>query len=132
MVGRSDIEEIEIDDNNSGDNYDSSYSETRPTRGRGRPRKKSHNDPDAVTVIDPGPKVGDRRTNKGMMYKKRSQRIIDKERDEFLSEFDKSKSERERRKKSSSKNYREIGRGKHSKLTKNLKFLLHVFIRFLC
>ena len=102
MVAHSDIEEIEIEDSNSLDNEDSNLSEPRQLRRRKSRKDDSAADSESSSKFDDKPKVG--RPGK---YNKRSQRIIDKEREEFLNEFDQNKSERERRK----KNYKVTGQG---------------------
>lgn len=90
MVGRSDIddfdlEEISLDDNDSASNL----SEPRQLRRR---KTKGDNGDEEVPIAEKG-------------RQKRSKRIIDKEREEFLSEFDQTNSERERRKEK--QNYRD-------------------------
>ena len=90
---RSDIEEIEIEDEVNTDE-DTSLGE-RQLRKRTSARKAE-----------------------AKKNKTRAGKLIDKERDEFLNEFDRNVSEREKRKQNKKHNYKEGGRGKQILLFK--------------
>lgn len=96
MVGRSDVddfdlEEISLDNDDSASNL----SEPRQLRRGRRKAKVADTGDEEVSLAEKG------------RQQKRSKRIIDKEREEFLSEFDQTTSERERRKKDTKHNYRD-------------------------
>ena len=107
MVGRSDVEEIEIDDENLGfdaDDSASNLSEPRQLR-RSSSRRKTRQD---------GSKDASEKMEKMKITattSRQKKRLMDKEREEFLSEFDQTTSEREKRKKDTKQIYKESARG---------------------
>ena len=94
---RSDIEEIEIEDEVNTD--EDTNSGERQLRKRTSARKAESKNTKKTT---------------------RSGKLIDKEREEFLSQFDRNVSEREKRKQTKKHNYKE-GRGMLSKILNNAR-----------
>merc|ERR1712083_74116 len=103
MVGRSDIEEIEIDDGNIFDADDSASNLSEPRQLR---RRKSKQD----SSKDPTEKMEKLKITATTSRQKK--RLMDKEREEFLNEFDQTTSERERRKNQTKEKIRESTRGR--------------------
>ena len=96
---RSDIEEIQIEEDVNTDEDSSNQGSERQLRARNPKKKKAG-------------KYG---------------KLINKERQEFLGEFDQSVSEREKRKQNKKHNYKDSGRGK---ITKKLTFQVTYFSSF--
>merc|ERR1712193_45836 len=95
MVVRSDVEEIEIDDETLGfdaDDSASNLSEPRQLRRSSSRRKTRQNASDDASENLEKMKIT-------ATTSRQKKRLMDKEREEFLNEFDQTTSERERRKK---------------------------------
>ena len=107
MVGKSDVEEIEFDEENFGDADDSAsnLSEPRQLR-RSSSRRKTRQD----VTNDASDQLEEMKITATTSRQKK--RLMDKEREEFLSEFDQTTSLRERRKKDTKQIYKESARGK--------------------
>ena len=104
MGDRSDIEEIQIEESvNTGTDEDSNQGSERQLRTRNKQKKKGG----------------------------RQGKLIDKERQEFLSDFERNPSEREKRKLKKKTNYKDSARGKfHGKSGKSVPFLQTFFFDF--
>lgn len=111
MVGRSDIEFDGEDSNLSMDLEDSNLSE--PTSRQLRTRKSRQ---------DPEPVEEEKKVTRSARLGIKNKRLMDKEREEFLNQFDQNKSERERRKKDTKQTYATGGRCKST--------LLGIFLNF--
>ena len=89
MVATSDIEVFDAEDSNLSVDIDDSASNLSEPRQRSLRRRKNRHEEST-----PEPEAKNERSTRP----KRKTRVIDKEREEFLSEFDQTNSERERRK----------------------------------
>ena len=111
MVGRSDIEEIEIDDGNISFDADDSASNLSEPRQLRRRKSKQDSSKDTTDKMEKLKISATTSRQLGIIQKKK---LMDKEREEFLNEFDQTTSERERRKKDTKEKIRESTRGMKS------------------
>ena len=105
MVGRSDIEEIEIDDGNISFDADDSASNLSEPRQLRRRKSKQDSSKDPIEKME--------KLKITATTSRQKKRLMDKEREEFLNEFDQSTSERERRKNQTKEKIRESTRGRY-------------------
>jgi len=111
MVGRSDIDDIEIDDDENlsfdADDSASNLSEPRALRQRASKRTSKRQVEASKEPIEKMEKMKITATTS-----RQKKRLMDKEREEFLNQFDQTTSERERRKKDNKQLYTAKGKGK--------------------
>ena len=104
MVGRSDIDDIEIDDDENlsfdADDSASNLSEPRALRQRASKRTSKRQVEASKEPIEKMEKMKITATTS-----RQKKRLMDKEREEFLNQFDQTTSERERRKKDNKQLY---------------------------